>query len=544
MPLRRWRSDSLKGPKARHFLNQLASRLNEQAGELTLRFPWWRVFFIFGLLWALFFWPALHNAWWYADDFWAGEWTDAQRWGPFVLGNGRPLLGLWSYSFLLDHSPNAQWANILLRWFQGGVHVLNATVLAGLLWSATRHWTAVLAVLPFLLWPFNADAVLWRGGSVYAIAACLSLLGLHLIRRYDTKRDRIYWIAGSFLCGLSMLATQTSAFASVAVWIVLVGLAAIHPDPMPWRRLVREGTFLAIGTITGAAVSYGLIKTHPIPMSLFAGRGDVAFDFHRALRVLGRIDALVIVFPVFYPWWLQLLHVLLIAGALFAIILFGWTEYKRAKAIWRPILVFFCLALCLVVPFSAQLIAVGQDAVVLRTLYLAPLLFSACTIFTFQFFRHRVWLERATMALLVLILVSYWPICREHAAEYVKCYQADIADLREVEQHAAELGLTRVIVVPGMPFWLYNPHHFKYTMACTHNSSLAYPWVRETFIRNCSSLRPVCQPKDMPLLVRGDVDFRSAILQRALEQRKKLVITSKPQFQRIDGTDVMGIFLP
>src|SRR6516225_3042360 len=137
VPLRRWRSDSLKGPKARHFLNQLASRLNEQAGELTLRFPWWRVFFIFGLLWALFFWPALHNAWWYADDFWAGEWTDAQRWGPFVLGNGRPLLGLWSYSFLLDHSPNAQWANILLRWFQGGVHVLNATVLAGLLWSAT-----------------------------------------------------------------------------------------------------------------------------------------------------------------------------------------------------------------------------------------------------------------------------------------------------------------------------------------------------------------------------------------------------------------------
>jgi hypothetical protein len=569
LPVRRWRSGSLKWPTGRHFLNQLASTLKEQAGEFTLRFPWWRVFFIFGLLWAQFFWPALHNAWWYADDFWVGEWTDAQRWGPFVLGNGRPLVGVWSYSFLLDHSPNAQWANILLRWFQGGVHVLNATVLAGLLWSATRHWTAVLAALPFLLWPFNADAVLWRGGSVYAIAACFSLLGLHLIRLHDTKRDRFYWIAGSFLCGLSMLAMQVTAFAGIVVWPVLVGLTALQQQPMPWRRLVREGTFLAIGTITGAAVSYGLIKTHPIPMSVFAGRGGLAFDLLMSLRMLVVIDWVVVLFPGyvyktrmpvlsewyanlvpqnvtvgFYPPWLQIFHVLLIAGTVFAILFFGFTTCKTVKAMWRPILVLFCLALCLVVPFSAQMIAFGQRAVVLRTLYLAPILFTACAIFTFQLLRQCVWLQRATVALLFAILVSYWPISREHAAEYVKSYQTDIADLREVEQHATELGLTRVIVVPGMPFWLYNPHHFKYTMLCTHNSSLAYPWVRETFIRNRSGLRPVCQPKDMPLLVRGDVDFHSAILQRALEQRKKLIITSKPQFQRIDGTDVMGIFLP
>jgi hypothetical protein len=189
-------------------------------------------------------------------------------------------------------------------------------------------------------------------------------------------------------------------------------------------------------------------------------------------------------------------------------------------------------------------VAGGQDAVVLRTLYLAPILFSACTIFTFQLFRHRVWLERATMALLLLILISYWPISREHAAEYVKCYQADMADLGEVEQHAAELGLTRVIVVPGTFFSLYNPHHFRYSMLCTHNSSLAYPWVREAFIRNRSELRPICQLEDMPVLARGDIDPQSAILHRALEQKKNLGPSSGPQFQRIEGTDVMGIFLP
>jgi hypothetical protein len=148
------------------------------------------------------------------------------------------------------------------------------------------------------------------------------------------------------------------------------------------------------------------------------------------------------------------------------------------------------------------------------------------------------------MAVLFLILISYWPICREHAAEYVKCYQADMADLGEVEEHAAELGLTRVIVVPGTFFSLYNPHHFKYSMLCTHNSSLAYPWVREAFIRNRSGLRPICQPEDMPLLARGDVDPQSSILHRALEQKKNLDPSSGPQFQRIEGTDVMGIFLP
>jgi hypothetical protein len=542
--LRRWRPASSRSPNTRHFLDWLTSAFSEQANDFTVRFAWWKVFFVFGFLWALAFWPALHNAWWYADDFWLGEWTGAQRWGSFVIGNGRPLLGFWSYSFLLDRSPNDQWANILLRWFQGGVHVLNVTLLARLLWGVVRRWTAVLAALPFLLWPFNGDAVLIRSASFYAIAALLSFLGLLAIRVNDSHWNGLYWVSGAFLCGLSMLAMQTSAFASIAVWIVLVGLTAIQLEPLPWRRLLREGMFVAAGIMIGAAISYWLIKTRPIPLSLFAGRGDVAFDFHRALRILGRIDALAIVFPSFYPWWLQVLHVLLIASTLFAIILFGWTEYKRAKTIWRPILVLVCLVLCLAVPFSAQVVAGGQDAVVLRTLYLAPILFSACTIFTFQLFRHRVWLERATMALLLLILISYWPISREHAAEYVKCYQADMADLGEVEQHAAELGLTRVIVVPGTFFSLYNPHHFRYSMLCTHNSSLAYPWVREAFIRNRSELRPICQLEDMPVLARGDIDPQSAILHRALEQKKNLGPSSGPQFQRIEGTDVMGIFLP
>ena len=260
--------------------------------------------------------------------------------------------------------------------------------------------------------------------------------------------------------------------------------------------------------------------------------------------MLCEIDRDVVLFPGFYPLWLKIFHVLLGASTVFAIAFFGSTKYKGAEAIWRPILVFFCLALCLVLPFSAQLIAVGQRAVVLRTLYLAPILFTACCVFTFQLLRERVWLQRGTVTLLLFILISYWPIARQHAAEYVKCYQGDMADLRRVEKHATELGLTRVMVVPGMPFYLYNPHHLKYIFLCTHNSSLAFPWMRETFIRNRSGLQPICQPEDMSLLSHGEIDKDKAIMSCALQQKKGLIASSEPQFQRIEGTDVMGIFLP
>lgn len=51
-----------------------ASLLEKQAGGFGARFLFGRVFLIFGFLWASAFWPALHDAWWYADDFWMGEW--------------------------------------------------------------------------------------------------------------------------------------------------------------------------------------------------------------------------------------------------------------------------------------------------------------------------------------------------------------------------------------------------------------------------------------------------------------------------------------
>jgi len=339
-----------------------------------------------------------------------------------------------------------------------------------------------------------------------------------------------------------MLAAQPSAFAGVAVWTVLVGLTALQPGPMPWRKLLREAAFLAAGITIGAAISYWLIKAYPLPPRF--NRSALATDPGGMFKLLWDINRHVILFPGFYPPSLKLFHVLLGASALFALCIAGLVKSKETKVIWRPILAVCCLTLCLVLPYSAQLAVVTQRLVVLRLLYLAPIFFTACFVFLFQLVMSRVWPARASLLLLFLILVSYWPITRKHAAEFVRSYKMDLLDLHRVEEHAAQMGLTRVMVVPGMPFFRYNPHHFKYFMLCTHNSSLAFPWIRECFIRNRSGLRPICQPEDMPLLVRGEVDLQSVILHRAWQQKRKLVATAEPQFQRIEGTDVMGVFLP
>jgi hypothetical protein len=194
-------------------------------------------------------------------------------------------------------------------------------------------------------------------------------------------------------------------------------------------------------------------------------------------------------------------------------------------------------------PFAAQLV-VRESAIILRALYLGPIFFTASVLIGLQIFRGRVWLQRGYGALLFLILISYWPIAWGHSAEYVKCYKGDLEDLRQVQKHAAKFGLTRVFVVPGMSFVVYNPRRFQYFFLCDHMPSLACPWIRELFMRRWAGLQPICQAKDAYLLNDFEVDHDGAIMGRALEQKKDLPISAQPQFRRIEGHDVMGIFLP
>ena len=52
------------------------------------------------------------------------------------------------------------------------------------------------------------------------------------------------------------------------------------------------------------------------------------------------------------------------------------------------------------------------------------------------------------------------------------------------------------------------------------------------------------QAEERSLFVHGDIDQKRVILQGVLQQKKKLVASFEIQFEKIEGTDVMGIFLP
>ncbi|MEP6955430.1 MAG: hypothetical protein ABI883_01285, partial [Chthoniobacterales bacterium] len=498
----------------------------------------------FSVVWVAAFWPALHDAWWYADDFWMGSWTSAERWGRFVLGNGRPIVGVWSYSYWLEGGAS-EWPNILLRWGQGGVHLFNAVLIASLLWEVMPSRAAILAVVPFLLWPFQADAVIWRAGFVYALAALFALAGLRLIRRQESRRNKLRWTAGSALCGLSMLTMQPSAFASLLVGCILVALTIMRPGPVPWRRLLREAAFVSSGVILGMVVSFWLIHSYPPFPPPFGGRAQLAPDLPVRLALLWELNKTVVFFPTFYPAPIKIVHGAIIGSALGALVAVIWRWTRARDYFLRRVLVLtLCLLGCVFFPYAAQVLVVGQERIVLRTLYLGPLLFTAGWLVSYLAWEQSLWLRRLHLGLLLALALLYLPIARRHAAEYVQSYAGDLAALHEVEQSAMRLGLRRVMVVPGMPFAFYNPYGLRYLMLCSHNSSLAYPWVREHFIRARSSLQPVCQPEDIFLLRMQDVDYGKVIMQAALLQKARLPPSSLPLVQKIDGHDVAGIFLP
>jgi hypothetical protein len=514
------------------------------AGRFRTRFPFWLVFICFACLWVAQFWPGLRHAWWSADDYWAAQWDSSQRWGDFVLGDGRPLLGVWSYTFLLDNTADKYAANIVLRSIQGAVHVLSATLIARLLWSVARSPVVVLTVLPFLLWPFNADAVLWRAGSLYAIATLLAVIGLSAIRSRPAKFSWIYWTGGAVLCGSSMLAIQPAAFASVLVFIVVAMLAVIEEQDVPWRRLSREALFVAAGVVVGAAISLWLIKTHPHADRNW-NRSQLAFNWRDKYAFLLQLNRTVLFFPGFYPWYLQAVHAAFAISAFAGVASLGVATVSQGIARSRAALVLLALASCLVVPYSAQLV-VGESLPFLRTMYLGPLILTAFGVAAFAATRRYRWIRFVVTLLPVVAAVMYWPIAWVHSGEYVQAYHGDLRQLRAAEDAARDLGLTRVMVMRRTPFYRYNPFGLKYTYYATKNPALSNAYgLAELFIRNRSWLQPICRPVDGLTCVQCEVDIDDVIRDRAREQRLvSLRASSEPQFRRIDKYDVMAIFMP
>lgn len=187
---------------------------------------------------------------------------------------------------------------------QGGLHALVGVLAADLLWRETWRWTVFLSVLPFVLWPFNGEATLWRAAGQYPLAALLGLLGVQAIRR-SSEQPTLSSITGPSLIALGVLTNQSAAFAGAVVWVFVVGLIVLSDAQIRIKRVRREAIMLVSGYCIGGVASFLIAR--------LVGHPQLASNILGKLVYLLHLNRLFITWPEFYPPWLSAAHILLLS---------------------------------------------------------------------------------------------------------------------------------------------------------------------------------------------------------------------------------------
>jgi len=473
------------------------------------RFPGLRVFLLYLICYVVLFWPALCQPWWYMDDYWCAGWDGATFW-KMALCQGRPLGMLWQWTHQLDSSPESGTANVLLRLVQVGCHVLTATLIAGLLWKDGLRWPGVAAVLPFVLWAFNPEAVLWRTGAAYALTALLSVGGVVLLR----GRTRGSGMLGMVCLALSVLGCQAPAAIGLLVWIVLVAVRLTRPGIegqkgfFPWW--VREGTLLGTGLLLGGVVSLLLTRLFPFPFRDTA----LASDWRGKARYFLHLQQLTWFYPHFYCWPAQLSHAALLAATAWAILTTALTWQRRC-------LIAVVLLSSLVAPFAGVLV-VSESFASWRLLYPAPLIFTGFLSLAFLLGSARLRLGLAAITASIL----FWnaPLAWRNAAEYPRLEQCDREQARCLERFCQQQGMTRVVVLPGaVPVYKWNPYGLQMFDLHGHYSAFKTSWTCQQFLQRYSSLQPVNPELAGPLAPRTNQQNFTFVVNA--EQQCVMVVT-------------------
>ena len=429
-------------------------------------------------IWSVANWPALKQAWWYQDDFSFSEN------GPIStiyhgLDIGRPIASLWFLTYLIDIAEKESYpGNILLRFVQGIIHCLAAFVAALLIWKQTKRWAAFLAVLPFLLWPFNGEAVLWRAAGFYPIAALLSLSGIYAIR-YN------YPAIGVLALILAMLTTQSAALAGLVVWIITWSLIFLQRKSWPGRQLRFETTYVLAGYIVGGLLSYIIAQHFELVQ---AHRTVFTSDLGDKLAFLFELNHLFIASD-HYPAWLTTLHTILLSGA---VILIATRGHQMGWSIHQISLPILGLAATFVTPFLT-LLMVAESWPSWRVMYLAPFLITGAWILWDQVVG--AWRVGAVVVvgLLCLILIGYVNIARVSASEYVEVFQADLGVLHQMERYVSQQRvMDNQVYVATSPGFVrrWNLHGIKYMHGDSKLSAYLKSWTAHPFVRRFSRLQP------------------------------------------------------
>lgn len=439
--------------------------------------------------------PALRQAWWYFDDFrnaklWHVDSSLSNRFHlsmrPFSLAlkHARPVEALWFVTFLLDGSPDRGPYNILLRFIQCGLHSIAVTVAGIIIWQETRKWTAFFAVLPFLLWPFNSEAVLWRTGGTYPLAALLSLLGIYVLRHSERSNLLMYAIS-SLSIALAMLTNQSAALAGIVVWTLTLSFKLLKEDVFYFKkRLYLDMIPVLFGYLIGGGFSY--ILAHQ-----FHGyqRATFATNLTEKLFFLVKLNSLFIAWPKLYPYWLSGLHVALLTGVA---VIFVVRAYKMGWPMGKVLLSAILLMTTFVTPYAMSLL-VAENWPSWRVMYLAPFLITGIWIM----WDKAIGINRIgtliSVCVLIVLLIGYLKIAWVNAGEYVRLFEADMSVLHELEAYATNecIECEQVFVATSQDFLRdWNPYHLTYVHADSKLSAYLIRWAAHPFIRWFSRLKP------------------------------------------------------
>jgi hypothetical protein len=428
-----------------------------------------RVFAGYALLWALSHLPALLRPWWFLDDFGIAD-VFAPLNVEHHLEQGRPGQLLWMSTFLLDGGPQHGPANMALRLAQGTLHALAATLVAALLWRETGRWATLLSGIPFLLWPYSSEAVLWRAAGQYPAAAVLSLAGLFLLRTSPPTPGP--WVGCAALLAGALLTHQLSAMAGLVVWCLAEGLAILSPRARPAAGVVREAAALVAGYGGGALASFAVAWTSagdPFrldPAASPAARLQLLFDLNLGFFTSGQ----------FYPPALASLQIALLSLGLTAV-----PFLVRRLGLGRAALVGLALAGGLVAPYAA-LLPVAESYVSWRLHYLAPLVLSGAFAVAEAAGVGRA-LRIGALVTLAGLALGYAPLAWRSSAAYPRLFDADLGVLRELERVAAAQGSDAVCVVTAerLEPTTLNPHGIDFRWGGVKLSALlaaARPFLR------------------------------------------------------------------
>ena len=433
---------------------------------------------VFLAAWAAAHAPALGGAWWFFDDY---SVADVLSRGNVAhhLGQGRPGQLVWMLTFFLDRPPGGAAANVALRFLQGLLHAATGALVAALWYRQTRRRGTLLAGLPFVLWPYAGETVLWRAAGEYPMAALLAACGAWIIR----GRARPGWPADAAAAGLvaaAMLTHQLAACVGLAAWAVAVALTSMGSGPLPGRALRREALALAAGYAAGGLAGYALAW---LTASHDMERLVPATDPGAKLSFLTQANRTFFLEAAFYPPWLALAQLGLVAAGVLALLGSSrepWPARRRGLAL-------IGLASLLVTPYAAHL-AVADDQVSWRVFYGAPLVFGAAwTLADAAPSSPRV-LRVAAGLLYAAVLAAWLPLAWASARVYPALFEADRALLRRIEARAREERLPTVVVDTQTLPSTMNPHGLDVRWGGPKPSAFLAEWAAPPFIERFSSL--------------------------------------------------------